>query len=37
MKKDAVELSRLVWGGRNDNEKEKEAARANLYVIGMIR
>jgi len=37
MNKDAAALFRLVWGGRNDSEKEKEAARANLYVIGMIR
>jgi hypothetical protein len=37
MKKDAVGMFRLTNGGRNDTEKKREAARANLYTIGMIR
>jgi hypothetical protein len=37
MKKDAVGLLRLTDGGRNDTEKKREAARANLHMIGMMR
>lgn len=37
MKKDAVGLLRLTDGGRNDTEKNREAARANLHMIGMMR
>ncbi|MDD1773738.1 MAG: hypothetical protein LUQ14_03845 [Methanomassiliicoccales archaeon] len=37
MKKDAVGLFRLTNGGRYEMEKKREVARANLYVIGMVR
>ena len=37
MKKDVAGLFPLTNGGRNDTEKKREAARANLYIMGMIR
>lgn len=37
MKKDAMRLFLLTSEGRNDMAKKKEAARASLYIMGMMR
>jgi hypothetical protein len=37
MEKDVIGLFLLAKGGRNDMAKKKEAARASLFIMGMIR
>jgi hypothetical protein len=37
MKRDVTRLLLITNEGRNDMAKKKEAARASLYIMGMVR
>jgi hypothetical protein len=37
MKKDVTRLFLMTDEGRNDMAKKKEAARASLFIMGMMR